>query len=130
MTIIINIPIDRHRIKPTKSNKYWVEYFRKSFEQFTGVSTATIKKGFYTLDEQLERYSISLAYWYIQLKMEKIESNVKYSEGIEPKSEFIKSRILALINVIKDYYPCIVSCTIHQRAMDIKNNYLNNLNKA
>ena len=125
MTIIINIPTERQIIKDTKSNKYWLEYFRKSYEQFTGVSTATIKKELYTLEEQLERYSINLAYWYIQLEMEKTESNVKYSKGIEPKSVFIKSTIVNLINLIKDYHPSITSRTIHQRAMDIKNNYLN-----
>ena len=125
MTIIVNIPTERHIMEDTKSNKYWFKYFHKSYEQFTGVLTTTIKKKYYTLDEQVERYSISLAYWYIQLKIEKTESNIKYPEGIEPKSEFIKSRIVALINVIKDYHPCITSRTIHQRAMDIKNNYLN-----
>ena len=137
MTIIVNIPTVRHIIKNTNSNRYWLKYFRKSYEQFTGVSvpsigitTATLKKEYYTLDEQVERYSISLAYWYIQLKMEKTESIINYPEGIEPKSEFIKSQIIRLINVIKDYHPCITSRTIHQRAMDIKNNYLNNLNKA
>ena len=135
MIKIGNVPTERHIIKDTKSNKYWLKYFRKSYEQFTsvstttiGVSTATINKEYYTLDEQVERYSISLAYWYIQLKIEKTESIINYPEGIEPKSEFIKSQIIRLINVIKDYHPCITSRTIHQRAMDIKNNYLNNLN--
>ena len=72
MSILVNnIPITRHFIKDTESNKYWLDYFRKSYEEFTGVSTATIKKQFYTLEEQIERYSINLAYWYIQLEMEK-----------------------------------------------------------
>ena len=144
MTIIVNIPTERHIMEDTKSNKYWFKYFEKSYEQFTGVLTTIKKRKCYTLDEQVERYSIFLAYWYIQLNIEKTESTpqglisrakldesiINYPEGIEPKSEFIKSRILALINVIKDYYPCIASRTIHQIAMDIKNNYLNNLNKA
>ena len=65
MIRIVNIPIERQRIKDTKSNKYWLAYFRKSYEQFTGVSTATIKKELYTLEETMERYSINLAYWYI-----------------------------------------------------------------
>ena len=130
MTIIVNIPTERHIIKNTNSSKYWLKYFRKSYEQFTGVSTATIKKDLYTWEEQLERYSINLAYWYIQLEMEKTKSNVKYSKGIEPKSVFIKSQIIRLINMIKDYHSSLTSRTIHQRAMDIKNNYLNNLNKA
>ena len=136
MTIIVNIPTARHIIKNTNSNRYWLKYFRKSYEQFTGVSVpsigitpASLKKEYYTLDEQVERYSINLAYWYIQLKMDKTESNVKYSEGIEPKSVFIKSRIVELINIIKDYHPSLTS-QVHQIAMDIKNNYLNNLNKA
>ena len=63
------------------------------------------------------------------IKDGKTESNVKYSEGIEPKSVFIKSRIVELINIIKDYHPSLTS-QVHQIAMDIKNNYLNNLNKA
>ena len=131
MSILVNnIPITRHFIKDTESNKYWLDYFRKSYEKFTGISTATIKKQLYTLEEQIERYSINLAYWYIQLEMEKTESNVKYSKGIEPKSVFIKSQIIRLINMIKDYHSSLTSRTIHQRAMDIKNNYLNNLNKA
>ena len=140
MVRIVNVPIERQIIKDTKSNRYWLEYFRKSYEQFTGVSTATIGKQLYTREESIERYSINLAYWYIQLEMEKTEStpqglisrakldesNVKYSEGIEPKSVFIKSQIVRLINIIKDYHPSLTSRTIHQRAMDIKNNYLNN----
>ena len=69
--VLINVPIERQIIKNTTSNKYWLEYFRKSYEQFTGVSTATLKKQLYTLEEQMERYSLNLAYWYIQLEMEK-----------------------------------------------------------
>ena len=123
MIRIVNIPIERQRIKDTKSNKYWLDYFRKSYEQFTGVSTATIKKQLYTLEEQIERYSLNLAYWYIQLEMEKTESNVKYPKGIESKSIFIKSQIVRLINIIKDYHSSNITKTIHKNAIDIKNNY-------
>ena len=44
--ILINVPIERQIIKNTKSNKYWLEYFRKSYEKFTGVSTATLKNSY------------------------------------------------------------------------------------
>ena len=122
MSILVNVPIERQIIKNTKSNKYLLEYFRKSYEEFTGISTATIKKELYTLQESIERYSINLAYWYIQLEMEKTESNVKYSKGIQPKSMFIKSQIVRLINIIKDFYPSNITTTIHKKAIDIKNN--------
>ena len=125
MIRIVNIPIERQRIKDTKSNKYWLDYFRKSYEEFTGVSTATIKKELYTLEEQIERYSINLAYWYIQLEMEKTESNIKYSKGIQPKSMFIKSEIIRIMNIIKDIFPSNITTTIHKNAIDIKNNNLN-----
>ena len=49
--LLIDVPIERQIIKDTKSNKYWLGYFRKSYEQFTGVSTATLKKQLYTLEE-------------------------------------------------------------------------------
>ena len=125
MSILVNIPIERQLIEDTKSNKYWLDYFRKSYEEFTGVSTATIKKQFYTLEEQIERYSLNLAYWYIQLEKEKTESNVKYPKGIESKSIFIKSQIVRLINIIKDYHSSNITKTIHKQAIDIKNNHLN-----
>ena len=102
-----------------------MDYFRKSYEEFTGISTATIKKELYTLEESMERYSINLAYWYIQLEMEKTESNVKYPKGIESKSIFIKSQIVRLINIIKDYYSSNITTIIHKQAIDIKNNNLN-----
>ena len=122
MSILVNVPTERKIIKNTKSNRYWVEYFRKSFEEFTGISSATIGKQLYTLEESMERYSINLAYWYIQLEIEKTESNVKYSKGIQPKSMFIKSQILRLINIIKDIFPSNITPTIHKKAIDIKNN--------
>ena len=125
MVRIVNVPTERQIIKDTNSNRYWMAYFRKSYEEFTGVSTATIKKKFYTLEEQIERYSINLAYWYIQLEMEKTESNVKYPKGIESKSIFIKSQIVRLINIIKDYHSSNITKTIHKNAIDIKNNNLN-----
>ena len=102
-----------------------MEYFRKSYEEFTGISTATIKKELYTLEETIERYSLNLAYWYIQLEMEKTESNVKYPKGIQPKSMFIKSQILRVINIIKDIFPSNITPTVHKKAFDIKNNNLN-----
>ena len=125
MVRIVNVPTERQIIKDTKSNKYWLAYFRKSYEQFIGVSTATIKKELYTLEETIERYSLNLAYWYIQLEMEKTESNVKYPKGIESKSIFIKSQIVRLINIIKDYHSSNITKTIHKNAIDIKNNHLN-----
>ena len=97
-----------------------MDYFRKSYEEFTGVSTATTKKELYTLEETIDRYSINLAYWYIQLEMEKTESNVKYPKGIESKSIFIKSQIVRLINIIKDYHSSNITKTIHKNAIDIK----------
>ena len=125
MVRIVNVPTERQIIKDTKSNKYWLAYFRKSYEEFTGVSTATIKKELYTLEEQIERYSLNLAYWYIQLEIEKTESNVEYPKGIESKSMLIKSQIVRLINIIKDYHSSNISKTIHKNAIDIKNNNLN-----
>ena len=125
MRILVNIPITRHFIKDTESNKYWLDYFRKSYEKFTGISTATIKKELYTLEESIERYSINLAYWYIQLEMEKTESNVKYPKGIQRKSMFIKSQIVRLINIIKDYHSSNITTAIHKKTIDIENNNLN-----
>ena len=121
--VLIDVPIERQIIKDTKSNKYWLGYFRKSYEQFTGVSTATLKKQLYTLEESMERYSINLAYWYVQLEMEKTESHVKYSKGIQSKSVFIKSQIIRLINIIKDIFPSNISPSIHQTAIDIKEHH-------
>ena len=72
MSILVNnVPITRLLIEDTETNKYWLYYFREGYEQYTGVSTTTIKKQLYTLEEQVERYSRTLAYWYIQLEMEK-----------------------------------------------------------
>ena len=123
MIRIVNIPIERQRIKDTKSNKYWLDYFRKSYEGFIGISTATIHKQLYTVEEQIERYSENLAFWYIQLEIDKTESNVKCPKGIEPRSVFIKSQIIRLINIIKDYHTSNITKTIHKNAIDIKNNY-------
>jgi len=125
MIKIVNVPTERQIIKNTKSNRYWMDYFRKSYEEFTGVSTATIGKQLYTREESIERYSINLAYWYIQLEMEKTESNIKYSKGIESKTMFIKSQIVRLINIIKDFHSSNITTTIHKKAIDIKNNNLN-----
>ena len=63
MNILINVPIERQLIEDTKTNRYWLDYFRESYEQFTGVSTTTIKRKLYTLEEQVEKYSRNLAYW-------------------------------------------------------------------
>ena len=123
MRQLVNIPITRHFIKDTESNKYWLDYFRKSYEKFTGISTATIHKQIYIVEEQIERYSESLAFWYIQLEIDKTESNVKCPKGIEPRSVFIKSQIIRLINIIKDYHSSNITKTIHKNAIDIKNNY-------
>ena len=125
MRILVNIPITRHFIKDTESNKYWLDYFRKSYEEFTGISTATIHKQIYTVEEQIERYSESLAFWYIQLEINKTESSVKYPKGIESKSIFIKSQIIRVINIIKDIFPSNITTTIHKNAIDIKNKNLN-----
>ena len=71
----------------------------------------------------MERYSINLAYWYIQLEIEKTESHVKYSKGTQPKSVFIKSQIIRLMNIIKDIFPSNISPSIHQTAIDIKEHH-------
>ena len=118
MSILVNnVPITRHLIEDTETNKYWLDYFREGYEQYTGVSTTTIKKQLYTLEEQVESYSRTLAYWYIQLDMEKTEPHVNY-----PKSEFIKSQIVRSMNIIKDIFPSNITPTIHQKALDLKNN--------
>ena len=125
MVTIVNIPIERQFIKDTKSNKYWLDYFRKSYETFTGISTATVHKELYTLEEQIERYSESLAFWYIQLEIDKTESSIKYPKDIESKRMFIKSQIVRLLNIMKDYHSSNITATIHKNAIDIKNNHLN-----
>ena len=123
MSILVNnVPITRHLIEDTETNKYWLDYFREGYEQYTGVSTTTIQKQLYTLEEQVERYSRTLAYWYIQLEMEKTEPHVNYPNDIQPKSEFIKSQIVRLMNIIRDIFPSNITPTIHQKALDIKNN--------
>ena len=130
MNILVNVPLERQLIEDTKTNRYWLDYFRESYEQFIGVSTATIKKQLYTLEEQIERYSKNLAYWYIQLELEKTESHVNYPNDIQPKSEFIKSQITRLLNIIKDIFPPIIPPTIHEKAIDIKNNTRIIINKS
>ena len=54
--------------------------------------------------------------------MEKTEPHVNYPNDIQPKSEFIKSQIVRLINIIKDIFPSNITPSIHQKAIDIKNN--------
>ena len=56
MTKIIRVPIENH-ILDTHEFKYFADYFRKSYEQFMGVSTNEIKYNLYTLDEQIDRYA-------------------------------------------------------------------------
>jgi len=130
MSILVNVPIVRQLIEDTNSNRYWLDYFRTSYEEFIGVSTATIKKQLYTLEEQVEKYSRNLAYWYIQLELEKTESHVNYPNDIQPKNEFIKSQITRLLNIIKDIFPSVVPPTIHEKAIDIKNNTRIIINKS
>ena len=101
-----------------KSNKLWLGYFRKSYKQF--MRTAPI--------ENVERYSRNLAYWYIQLEMEKTEPKMNYLKNVEPKRKFIKSEIIRLMNRIRNIFSSDILPTINQRAMDIKNNYLLNIN--
>lgn len=124
MTTLVNVPIEYQTIDNTKSNKYWLAYFRKSYEEFNGVSTSSMKKQFYTLEEQIERYSTNLAYWYIQLEMDKKESNVKYLKDVQPKDVFIKSQIVRLMNIIRNIFPSNITPLIHQQAIDIKHNTL------
>ena len=121
---LIDVPIERQSIDDTKSNRYWLDYFRKSYETFTSASTTNVKKQFYTLEEQMERYSKNLAYWYIQLEMEKSEINVKYAKDIQPKKVFIKSQIVRLMEIIKDIFPSTITPLVHQKAVAIKNNTL------
>jgi len=78
MEIIINVPIEEHMIEPTKSNKYWIGYFSKSYEQFIDVSTSNIQRGCFTLEEQIERYSRNLAYWNIQLEILDNKKNTEH----------------------------------------------------
>jgi len=56
MIRVANCPTERKRIKNAKPNRYWVEYFRESFEEFTGISSATIGSQLYTLEESMERH--------------------------------------------------------------------------
>ena len=66
MTRIIRVPIENH-ILDTHEFKCFADYFRKSYEEFMGVSTNEIKYNIYTLDEQIDRYAKNITFWYLQL---------------------------------------------------------------
>jgi len=57
MTKIIHVPIENH-ILDTYDFKYFADYFRKSYEEFMGVSTKEIKYNIYTLEEQIDMLKI------------------------------------------------------------------------
>ena len=124
MVKVIYVPFEEHLVEPTKSNKYWLGYFSKSYEQFLGVSTTIINRQFYTLEEQMERYSRNLAYWYIQLETlgQKIHRTPKH---IEPKETFIISQIKRLHNTIEKLFQPDIIPVIKQMAADTKKHVLN-----
>ena len=88
------------------------------------VSTNNLQQQFYTLEEQIERYSRNLAYWYIQLEMDG-KGKYKQLKHIQPKETFIKSQIIRLMNTTKQIFPPDVPTLVHQMAVDIKNSTLN-----
>ena len=98
MTKIIKVPIEDH-ILDTYEFKYFVDYYRKSYEEFIGVSTSEIKYNIYTIEEQIDRYAKNLTFWYLQLD-EMIDSKKHKNKII--KMRFIKSQINILMNTIND----------------------------
>ena len=104
-------------------------YYRKNYEQFIGISTKSLEQQFYTLEEQVERYSRNLAYWYIQLEMD-CRTKFKHPKHIQPKETFIKSQITRLMNTIKNIFPPDLPTLVHEMAVHTKHNILNEARHA
>jgi len=107
-------------IENSKSNKFWIEYFSKSYEQFMGVSTTNIKLKIYTLEEQMAKYACNLAYWYIQLEMTDGNEKTKKHKHIEPKETFIKAQIRKLYDTIQNIFPPFVAPEIDRMKLKMK----------
>ena len=114
MTHIIKVPPPI--IENNKNNKYCLEYFRKDFENFTGTDTNNYNYNVYEIDEQIERYSKNLAFWYLQLdKCKQTNGNNKLI-----KIKFIKEQILRIINTSKTIFPDDVPSLVNEKAMLLK----------
>ena len=51
----------------SKHNRCCVEYFRKTYENVMCIDSKVVSYRACTLDEQIERYSKHITFWYIQL---------------------------------------------------------------
>ena len=116
MTKVIQVPIEDH-ILNNYDFKHFADYFRKSYEEFMGVSTKEIIYNIYTLEEQIERYSKNLTFWFIQL--DKIIGG-KNTKNKIIKIRFIKSQINRLMNTIANIFPGNIPDLIHEKALNMK----------
>ena len=122
MTKVIIIAPETHMVKNTKSNKFWMEYFRKSYEQFMDIDSTNFEIKGYTLEEQVERYSKNLAYWYIQFETNKPhKSKIKQLQ----KEQFIKLQIKNLQDLSKNIFPPDVPELVEYNTNQIINENLN-----
>ncbi len=122
MTKVIIIEPETHMVKNTKSNQFWMEYFRKSYENFMEIDTTHFEIQVYTLEEQVERYSKNLAYWFIQLESDKQhKSKIKQLQ----KEQFIKLQIKNLQDLSKNIFPPDVPELVEYNTNHIINEHLN-----
>jgi len=114
MTKLIKVPIENRILNKTDGKKF--EYFRKSYEDFMGVSTSVIKCNIYTLEEQIERYAKNLTFWYLQMaKMVDYKHKNKMNKIL-----FIKSQVERLMNTIENIFPELVQQLVYEKANNMK----------
>ena len=114
MTKIIHVPIENH-ILDTYDFRCFADYFRKSYEEFMGVSTNEVKYSIYTLEEQIDRYAKNISFWFIQL--EKVKKT--YGKNKITKIRFIKSQLSRLINATEQIFPQNVPSLIQDKALNM-----------
>ena len=112
------VPMENNFINNNKNYRNCMEHFRESYESFMGIDSENHSYQAYTLDEQIERYSKNIAFWYIQL--DKIKNSYGKNSNKLLKVKFIKEQILRLINNSHDVFPDDVPSLIHENALNMK----------
>lgn len=115
MTLIQVVPMENNFINNTKNNRYCMDYFRQNYESFMGIDSKDVSYQAYSLDDQIERYSKNIAFWYIQL--DKVKKT--YGKNKIIKIKFIKEQILRFINSTQNIFPENVPHLIHQKALNM-----------
>ena len=80
-----------------------LEYYRHEYGKFTGTNTEDTSYKLFTLKEQIDRYSLKLAFWYIKID----ELKQKEPNELKDKDEinFVKAQALETIKRINDLFP-------------------------